>query len=76
MAVAAKMKLWPQIRDLVTWWIFYNLDSEFDPTPEKIDEWYMDVYRNTDRHDEIHETLYREYEEFRNKFEEPRSKHA
>jgi len=36
----------------------------------------MDVYRNTDRHDEIHETLYREYEEFRGKFEEPRKKHA
>lgn len=67
------MQYWPQINDLLCWWIFYKLDEtpSEDVKPELIQEWIADVYRNAKTHHQIHSTLYEEYSEFREKFKAP-----
>jgi len=45
-----------------------------DVTPELIDKWIADIYRNAKTHNQIHKTLYEEYSEFREKFEVPKNK--
>lgn len=71
--VETKKKHWPQLGDLVKWWIFYRLD-EYGPgelSPKVIGDAYHEVLRTALNHPRLHHTLYQQYEEFRNEFQSP-----
>jgi hypothetical protein len=67
----ARARRWPEVSDLIAWWVFYNLDGvpSADVTPELIKEWMLKgAGKREMKLPQIHEELYGELKEFQDEF--------